>query len=996
MRKQEKIIGGTLLACACLTIGILSLNDGKNFLSPVLANDGDYSLNVTADSTTFNGAGTFNYTNSRNNTFSFSYKGATESSNVITLSSLGYIKNNTALTDLSGVTVNYTDANKGIYVSYGWLDDSNNVVYRVENAQLTSGTLYSFNNDYPTFIKISAIRSVPVTSIQLSYKCAQGLSTTKDKYTADESNYSTLMASTSSSLTVQQAAYAVAHAARREGSGAISTNLLSSAGLTSSASSTLTQATAMQLLYEGFNSTMPSKVGARKFEAYDSSSTLSSTSTSASYYNGVALLSNAGLLAPLASGSTTVFSATSTMTKSQLGIYLSRLHGYYGLSIKDDFFSTVNHDYLYENCAVQDQIQTGFAYDSQLISDNKIAHWVDSKIDTIATASTTVATNVNNFNSTAFESGGHKAGTSSTSVGGLGKLVANIQAATTIAKIKTVYANMVNECGWCPLWDSLDFQAGTSVYYTIATPFNIYSSSHTTADYASGATYRTQHEADFSNRLKLALGTSSTYATIASNYMEWCHLWYAKATTYASAMTSSSYYYPSSSSATGNSTFRVYTFLKSNLSVYNPADFVFIYSGAIKATESLFGSSSNLSYIQAYSIVQTLLHFWTCLPDDCATSWIGVAPSRTGLLSEDGYYTTYYSPYIEDDLCNWYATTTEYATKESAVAAVFNNVKTYLSTRFGNESWLSSSGKTAAQNKLSAIDYNLMMSYGITSTSGSLTSSGTLSYDSYAYTSLSSGGTLYSNMAIHDLLNWTGAYRYAGYSTSGFARVESSYATTTWDDYVTSACTPLTANAFYTPSYNGFTITMGYFAAYSDVDTMSLADRLASYGWVIGHEITHGFDSSGCKYDASGSQTAIFGSTDQSAFSTKTAAVTTAYQGKEVMPAEFTNGAAQTSTTSGGVLTEATADLGGLATALDIGTGIEGTAFDYEEFFIRGAQNFSDYYSRTVYDNYIATDEHPVGRVRVNQAYGAFSKFFDTFGIKNGDDMYNSTNYYVW
>jgi predicted metalloendopeptidase len=34
--------------------------------------------------------------------------------------------------------------------------------------------------------------------------------------------------------------------------------------------------------------------------------------------------------------------------------------------------------------------------------------------------------------------------------------------------------------------------------------------------------------------------------------------------------------------------------------------------------------------------------------------------------------------------------------------------------------------------------------------------------------------------------------------------------------------------------------------------------------------------------------------------------------------------------------------------------------------------------------------------VRVNQAYGAFSKFFDTFGIQNGDDMYNSTNYYVW
>src|SRR5574344_7731 len=116
-----------------------------------------------------------------------------------------------------------------------------------------------------------------------------------------------------------------------------------------------------------------------------------------------------------------------------------------------------------------------------------------------------------------------------------------------------------------------------------------------------------------------------------------------------------------------------------------------------------------------------------------------------------------------------------------------------------------------------------------------------------------------------------------------------------------------------------------------------------------------------------------------------------------VMPGCFTDGSEKDSSseTDAGVLTEATADLGGLAVSLDIGAALEGSNFDYEAFFIRGAKNFSDYCSRYVYSAYgLDTDEHPVGKIRVNQGYEAFDVFNDTYGIASGDAMYVDDNDY--
>ena len=68
----------------------------------------------------------------------------------------------------------------------------------------------------------------------------------------------------------------------------------------------------------------------------------------------------------------------------------------------------------------------------------------------------------------------------------------------------------------------------------------------------------------------------------------------------------------------------------------------------------------------------------------------------------------------------------------------------------------------------------------------------------------------------------------------------------------TDGMTPYTLNAFYDPTLNSINMLPGLmqFPAFSPDLPMML--NLAAYGWIIGHEMTHGFDNSGRTYDPVG------------------------------------------------------------------------------------------------------------------------------------------------
>ncbi len=121
--------------------------------------------------------------------------------------------------------------------------------------------------------------------------------------------------------------------------------------------------------------------------------------------------------------------------------------------------------------------------------------------------------------------------------------------------------------------------------------------------------------------------------------------------------------------------------------------------------------------------------------------------------------------------------------------------------------------------------------------------------------------------------------------------------------------TPPTVNAYYEPTKNEIAIPAGimqppFFDAGMD-DTVNYA----GIGSIVGHELTHGFDDQGRKFDASGNMHPWWSEEDESAFKSLSEAVVQAYGSQEPLPGMFINGLL--------TLGENIADLGGVAIAYD-------------------------------------------------------------------------------
>ena len=119
--------------------------------------------------------------------------------------------------------------------------------------------------------------------------------------------------------------------------------------------------------------------------------------------------------------------------------------------------------------------------------------------------------------------------------------------------------------------------------------------------------------------------------------------------------------------------------------------------------------------------------------------------------------------------------------------------------------------------------------------------------------------------------------------------------------------TPPTVNASYSSSLNQIQFPAGilqppFFDAYAD-DAVNYGD----IGSTIGHEISHGFDDQGSKYDASGKLENWWTEEDRKNFDVRTKALSNQFDAYEPLPGIHINGQL--------TLGENTADLAGLVIA---------------------------------------------------------------------------------
>ena len=200
---------------------------------------------------------------------------------------------------------------------------------------------------------------------------------------------------------------------------------------------------------------------------------------------------------------------------------------------------------------------------------------------------------------------------------------------------------------------------------------------------------------------------------------------------------------------------------------------------------------------------------------------------------------------------------------------------------------------------------------------------------------------------------------------------------------------PQIVNAYYNPSYNEIVfpaaILQPPFYDYK-------ADAAVNYGGigaVIGHEISHGFDDSGARFDAEGNLNNWWTDKDLEEFEKLGGSLAEQYSAIEVLDSVYINGKF--------TLGENIGDLGGVNAAYD---GLQLHLKDHENpgkidgftpeqrFFLSWATVWRTKMRDEALRNRIKTDPHSPGMYRAYVPLQNIDAFYQAFNIEKGDKMY--------
>lgn len=212
--------------------------------------------------------------------------------------------------------------------------------------------------------------------------------------------------------------------------------------------------------------------------------------------------------------------------------------------------------------------------------------------------------------------------------------------------------------------------------------------------------------------------------------------------------------------------------------------------------------------------------------------------------------------------------------------------------------------------------------------------------------------------------------------------------------------TPPTVNAYYSPSKNEIVFPAGILQPPFFNKNADDATNFGAIGMVIGHELTHGFDDEGRKFDAQGNLHDWWTATDAEEFEKRDSCIEHEYGNFIAIDDLKINGKL--------TLGENTADNGGTRIALmalkntmaadktgEIGRDIDG--YSPEQRFYLGfahvwCEKLRPEYSRML----VNIDPHSPGKDRVNGVVQNMPEFEKTWSCKAGDSMVSQSACHVW
>ena len=202
--------------------------------------------------------------------------------------------------------------------------------------------------------------------------------------------------------------------------------------------------------------------------------------------------------------------------------------------------------------------------------------------------------------------------------------------------------------------------------------------------------------------------------------------------------------------------------------------------------------------------------------------------------------------------------------------------------------------------------------------------------------------------------------------------------------------TPQTINAYYNPGFNEIVFPAAILQYPFFDEGRDAAANYGAIGAVIGHEIGHGFDDQGSKYDGDGRLTDWWTAADREAFEKLTGSLIEQYNAlaPRQVPDHHVNGAL--------TIGENIGDLGGLSIAwkaylisLDgeqpsVIDGLSGA----ERFFLSWAQAWQQKGRDEEVIRLIAIDPHSPNEFRCNQIVRNIDGYYDTFAVTASDELW--------
>jgi putative endopeptidase len=208
---------------------------------------------------------------------------------------------------------------------------------------------------------------------------------------------------------------------------------------------------------------------------------------------------------------------------------------------------------------------------------------------------------------------------------------------------------------------------------------------------------------------------------------------------------------------------------------------------------------------------------------------------------------------------------------------------------------------------------------------------------------------------------------------------------------------PFTLNAYYDSATNNMALPAANLQTPYFDPKRSVAVNLGGIGTLVGHELTHGFDDQGAKFDDVGNLSDWWTLSDKSKFEAKTRCVANEYSTFEALPQKFVNGRL--------TLGEDIADLGGVKIAFHAYRALrkdaartyvaDGFTEDQQFFLSFGQARCSK--ARPIWtERALTIDTHAPAQFRVNGSLRNLREFAEAFHCARDTPMNPATACEVW